>query len=97
MGAITFAVIIEENNSWYRKRILDSARFKEESMTASHEELMAMLEDRLASSTEEKIRRMRQAEIDRAVREYNETQHAKHTTKRGCGLSAAAPKVAEVR
>ncbi|MEW4453060.1 helicase-related protein [Bremerella sp. JC817] len=62
----------KEALSGYRKRILDLARFKEESLNASHKGRIAMLEDRLASSTEEKIRRMRQAEIDRAVREYNE-------------------------
>lgn len=58
--------------SAYRSRIVDLAKFKEESLNASHKGRIAMLEDRLASSTEEKIRRMRQSEIDRAVREYNE-------------------------
>lgn len=56
----------------YRRRIVDLAKFKETSLNASHEGRMAMLNDRLASSTEDKIRRMRQSEIDRAVREFNE-------------------------
>jgi len=58
--------------SAYRRRIVDLAKFKESSLNASHKGRIAMLQDRLASSTEDKIRRMRQAEIDRAVREYNE-------------------------
>lgn len=56
----------------YRRRIVDLAKFKETSLNASHEGRMAMLSDRLASSTEDKIRRMRQSEIDRAGREFNE-------------------------
>ena len=58
--------------STYRSRIVDLAKFKESSLNASHTGRISMLQDRLASSTEEKIRRMRRAEIDRAVREYNE-------------------------
>lgn len=58
--------------SAYRSRIVDLAKFKKTSLNASHKGRMAMLGDRLASSTEEKIRRMRQSEIDRAVREYND-------------------------
>jgi ATP-dependent helicase HepA len=56
----------------YRERIVSLAKFKEESLNASHKGRMSMLADRLTSATEEKIRRMRQAEIDRATREYNE-------------------------
>ena len=56
----------------YRDRISDLVKFKLESLNASHKGRLAMLNDRLASATEEKIRRMRQSEIDRAIREYNE-------------------------
>ena len=56
----------------YRSRVVELAKFKEASLNASHKGRMAMLQDRLASSTEGRIRRMRQSEIDRAVREYNE-------------------------
>jgi hypothetical protein len=56
----------------YRERIINLARFKTESLNASHKGRIAMLEERLASSTEGKIRRMREAEIQRAQREYEE-------------------------
>lgn len=56
----------------HRQRINELARFKETSLTVSHNGRMAMLNDRLQSSREEKIRRMRQAEIDRAIREYKQ-------------------------
>ena len=56
----------------YRERIVKLARFKTESLNASHKGRMAMLEERLASSTDEKIRRMRESEIERAKREYEE-------------------------
>ncbi|GAA4444159.1 DEAD/DEAH box helicase [Novipirellula rosea] len=56
----------------YRNKIIDLARFKLQSLNASHDGRIAMLQDRLRTATEEKIRRMRQSEIDRANREYEE-------------------------
>jgi ATP-dependent helicase HepA len=56
----------------YRSRIIDLAKFKQQSLNASHEGRVAMLNDRLRSATEEKISRMRKSEIDRAEREYEE-------------------------
>lgn len=58
--------------SSYRNKIVDLAKFKQQSLNASHEGRIAMLNDRLRSATEEKITRMRQSEIDRANREYDE-------------------------
>ena len=54
----------------YRGRIINIAKFKTESLNASHKGRIAMLQERLASSTEDKIRRMREAEISRAQSEY---------------------------
>ena len=62
----------KEALSGYRDQIIDLAKFKKESLNASHEGRIAMLEDRLKSATEEKIQRMRKSEIDRANREYEE-------------------------
>jgi ATP-dependent helicase HepA len=56
----------------HRSKIVDLAKFKQQSLNASHEGRIAMLNDRLKSATEEKIRRMRQSEIERANREYEE-------------------------
>ncbi|TWU41887.1 DEAD/DEAH box helicase [Novipirellula artificiosorum] len=58
--------------SSYRNKIVDLAKFKQQSLNASHEGRIAMLNDRLKSASEEKIIRMRQSEIDRANREYEE-------------------------
>lgn len=62
----------KEALSSYRDKIVDLAKFKQQSLNASHEGRIAMLNDRLKSATEEKITRMRQSEIDRANREYEE-------------------------
>jgi len=56
----------------YRQRVKDLANFKSESLNASHRGRLAVLNERLRASTEEKIIRMREAEISRAQREYNE-------------------------
>jgi ATP-dependent helicase HepA len=64
--------IWKESLEGYRNRIVALMEFKVSSLNASHLGRMAMLQDRLKSSTEEKIQRMRQAEIDRAIREYSE-------------------------
>ncbi|HEV7281409.1 MAG TPA: helicase-related protein [Pirellulaceae bacterium] len=56
----------------YRRRVAALAEFKEASLTASHASRRAILQDRLAVATDERILRMRQSEIDRAEREYRE-------------------------
>lgn len=55
----------------YRQQIINLAKFKEQSLKASHKGRMAMLKEQLRSATEEKIRRMRQAQIDSAVRDFD--------------------------
>lgn len=62
----------KEALSSYSSKVVDLAKFKQQSLNASHDGRIAMLRDRLRSATEEKIRRMRQSEIDRANREYEE-------------------------
>ncbi len=56
----------------FRERVMKTAQFKQETLNASHKGRMAMLNERLKKATNEKIRRMKQGEIDRAVREYNQ-------------------------
>lgn len=58
--------------SAYRKQITQLAQFKQTSLSASHKGRMAILEEQLASATEEKIRRMRHAQIDAAKRDYEQ-------------------------
>jgi hypothetical protein len=57
--------------STYRKQITQLAQFKQTSLSASHKGRIAILEEQLASATEEKIRRMRHAQIDAAKRDYD--------------------------
>lgn len=56
----------------YRKQITQLAQFKQTSLTASHKGRMSLLEEQLSSATEDRIRRMRQAQIDAAKRDYEE-------------------------
>jgi hypothetical protein len=65
--------------STYRKQITQLARFKQTSLSASHKGRMAILEEQLTSATEDRIRRMRQAQIDAAKRDYE--QHSEELTK----------------
>lgn len=48
------------------------ARFRRDSLSASHRARMAVLRDQLASASEDKIRRMRSAQIARAEAEHSE-------------------------
>jgi hypothetical protein len=54
----------------HRRRIINLAKFKQQSLNASQEGRMAILHDQLGSATEDRIRRMRQSQIDAAVRDY---------------------------
>ena len=48
------------------------ARYRRESLRTSHEARMALLEGQIADATEERIRRMREAQIANAVHSYGE-------------------------
>ena len=50
----------------------DIARFRRDSLNASHRARMAVLEEQLALASEERIRRMRTAQIARAAADHNE-------------------------
>lgn len=63
----------------YRKQITQLAKFKQTSLSASHKGRMAILEEQLASATEERIRRMRHAQMDAAKRDYD--QHSEELRK----------------
>lgn len=65
--------------STYHKQIKQLAQFKQTSLSASHKGRMAILEEQLASATEEKIRRMRHAQMDAAKRDYD--QHSEELKK----------------
>lgn len=54
----------------YRKQITQLAQFKQTSLSASHKGRIAILEEQIASAKEEKIRRMRQAQLEAAKRDY---------------------------
>lgn len=58
--------------SRYRQQIINLAKFKQQSLKASQDGRMAVLTDQLRSATEDRIRRMRQAQIDSAVRDYDQ-------------------------
>ncbi len=49
------------------------ARFRRDSLNASHRARMAVLEEQLAAASEERIRRMRTAQIARATADYDES------------------------
>jgi ATP-dependent helicase HepA len=63
----------------YREQITQLARFKQTSLSASHRGRMAILEEQLASATEDRIRKMRHAQIEAAKRDYE--QHAEELSK----------------
>lgn len=65
--------------STYRRQITQLAQFKQTSLSASHKGRMAILDEQLASATEERIRRMRLAQIDAAKRDYE--QHSEELRK----------------
>ncbi|MEZ5941141.1 MAG: helicase-related protein [Planctomycetaceae bacterium] len=54
----------------YRQQVVDLAKFKEQSLNASYEGRMAMHNEQLRLATEEKIRRMRNSQIDSAIRDF---------------------------
>ena len=56
----------------YRTQTINLARFKEQSLRASHDGRMALLNDQLKSAHEDRIRRMRQAQIDAATRDFDQ-------------------------
>jgi ATP-dependent helicase HepA len=58
--------------SKYRQKITQLAQFKQTSLAASHKGRVAILTEQLASATEDRIRRMRHAQIDAAKRDYEE-------------------------
>jgi ATP-dependent helicase HepA len=65
--------------STHRKQITQLSQFKQTSLSASHKGRMAILNEQLASATEEKIRRMRHAQMDAATRDYE--QHCEELKK----------------
>jgi hypothetical protein len=54
----------------HRQRIKELAQFRRESLTTSHRARIALLKDQLEQATDEKIRRMRQAQIKAAEEDY---------------------------
>ena len=56
----------------YRQQTTQLAQFKQTSLSASHKGRIAILNELLASATEEKIRRMHNSRIDAAKRDYEE-------------------------
>jgi ATP-dependent helicase HepA len=63
----------------HRKHVAQLAQFRQTSLSASHRGRMATLDEQLAAATEERIRRMRQAQIDAATRDYQ--QHVEELRK----------------
>ena len=75
--------MLEALDSWHHElwlarraaHIADAAeiaRFRRDSLNASHRARMAVLEEQLSLASEERIRRMRTAQIARAVADHNE-------------------------
>lgn len=62
----------QEARDHHRARTEDMARYRRESLRTSHEARMALLESQLAQATEERIRRMREAQVANAVHSYGE-------------------------
>lgn len=60
----------------YRNQITQLAQFKQASLSASHKGRMAILEDQLSTAREDRIRRMRHAQIDAAKRDYEQHSEA---------------------
>jgi len=54
----------------HRRRTLELAQYRRESLTTSHRARIALLKDQLAQAADEKIRRMRQSQIDTAEADY---------------------------
>lgn len=54
----------------YRKEVTQLARYKRTSLSVSHQARMAILEEQLATATEERIRRMRHIQCENAKRDY---------------------------
>jgi ATP-dependent helicase HepA len=54
----------------HRARERDLAQYRRESLTSSHEARIALLGDQLSQSTNDKIKRMRQSQIDSANADY---------------------------
>ena len=75
----SFRETLEENHypvwqtarNQHRERVLQLAEFRKHSLKASHEARMALLGEQLEQATEEKIRRMRQAQLANAEADYN--------------------------
>ena len=65
--------------STYRKQISQLAQFKQAGLSASHKGRMAILAEQLASAREERIRRMRHAQMDAAKRDCG--QHSEELRK----------------
>lgn len=56
----------------YQKRVIELAKFKIASLTASYEGRMELLNNHISSVNDEKIRRMRESQIDTASRDYQQ-------------------------
>lgn len=54
----------------HKRRTREMAQYRRESLTTSHRARIALLQDQLAQATDEKIRRMRQSQIDTAEADY---------------------------
>lgn len=54
----------------HKSRTRELARYRRESLTTSHKARIALLKDQLSQAKDEKIRRMRQAQIDAAEADY---------------------------
>ena len=54
----------------HQHRTQELAQYRRESLTTSHRARIALLQDQFAQATDEKIRRMRQAQIDAAEADY---------------------------
>ena len=54
----------------HQRRTQELAQYRRESLTTSHKARIALLKDQLGQTTDEKIRRMRQSQIDTAEADY---------------------------
>jgi hypothetical protein len=75
--------VLESLDSWHHElwearraahiaETAEIARFRRDSLDASHRARMAILDEQLARATEERIRRMRSGQIARAIADHTE-------------------------
>ncbi len=60
-----------EERTDHQQRNQELAKYRKESLSTSHQARMALLREQLEQASDEKIQRMRQSQIKRAVADYN--------------------------